>query len=150
MLPRTAAELGVDPGMLADPHVGIAAGVGYLAWTRARFPDLPVGEQLWFALDAYNAGAGHIRDGRRLAGRLNLDGSLWFDNVERAMLKLAEPEYARESVYGYVRGTEVTRYVREIRDRYGAYVDHFDRLAEERGPDDATLSGSPPRLGDGR
>ena len=85
-----------------------------------------------------------------MAGRLNLDGSLWFDNVERAMLKLAEPEYARESVYGYVRGTEVTRYVREIRDRYGAYVDHFDRLAEDRGPDDATLSGSPPRLGDGR
>lgn len=149
VLPRTAAELGVDPGMLADPHVGIAAGVGYLAWTRERFPDLPVGEQLWFALGAYNAGAGHIRDGRRLAGRLNLDGSLWFDNVERAMLKLAEPEYAKESVYGYVRGTEVTRYVREIRDRYGAYVDHFDRLAEDRGPDDATLSGSPPRPGDG-
>ena len=128
VLPRTAAELGVDPGKLADPQVGIAAGVDYLAWTRERFPDLPVGEQLWFALGAYNAGVGHVRDGRRLARRLNLDGSLWFDNVERAMLKLAEPEYAKASVYGYVRGTEVTGYVREIRDRYGAYVDHFERL----------------------
>lgn len=132
VLPRTAAELGVDPGELADPHVGIAAGIGYLAWTRERFPDLPVGEQLWFALGAYNAGAGHIRDGRRLAARLNLDGSLWFENVEQAMLKLAEPKYAKESVYGYVRGTEVTRYVREIRDRYGAYVDHFDRLPSNK------------------
>ena len=149
VLPRTATELGVDPAKLADPEVGIAAGIGYLAWTQERFPDLPVGEQLWFALGAYNAGAGHIRDGRRLARRLNLDGSLWFDNVERAMLKLAEPEYARESVYGYVRGTEVTRYVREIRDRYGAYVDHFDRLAEEGTRDDAPLNGSPPRPGDG-
>ena len=150
VLPRTAAELGVDPGMLADPHVGIAAGVGYLAWTRERFPDLPVGEQLWFALGAYNAGAGHIRDGRRLARRLDLNGSLWFDNVEQAMLRLAEPEYAKESVYGYVRGTEVTRYVREIRDRYGAYVDHFDRLAQDDARDDASsLNGSPPRPGDG-
>ncbi len=149
VLPRTAAELGVDPGKLADPDVGIAAGIDYLAWTRERFPDLPVGEQLWFALGAYNAGAGHVRDGRRLARRLDLDGSLWFDNVERAMLKLAEPEYARESVYGYVRGIEVTRYVREIRDRYGAYVNHFDRLARDNARDDASPNGSPPPPGDG-
>ena len=149
VLPRTAAELGVDPAKLADPQVGIAAGIRYLAWTRERFPDLPVGEQLWFALGAYNAGAGHIRDGRRLAGRLGLDDSLWFDNVERAMLKLAEPEYARESVYGYVRGTEVTRYVREIRDRYGAYVDHFDRLARSGAAEADAVNGLPPPPADG-
>ena len=128
VLPRTARDLGVDADKLARPEVGIAGGIGYLSWTRQRFPDLPVGEQLWFALGAYNAGVGHVRDGQRLARRLGLDGSLWFDNVELAMLKLAEPEFARESVYGYVRGSEVTRYVREIRDRYRAYVDHFDRL----------------------
>ena len=66
-----------------------------------------------------------------LARQLGLDGSLWFDNVEQAMLKLAEPEYAEQSVYGYVRGTEVVRYVREIQDRYRLYVRHF-RLLEER------------------
>ena len=148
VLPSTAAELGIDAARLADPEVGIAAGVDYLAWTRARFPDLPIGEQLWFALGAYNAGAGHVRDGRRLAGRLGLDGSLWFDNVERAMLKLAEPEYARDSVYGYVRGTEVTRYVREIRDRYGAYVGHFDRLGRTGERDgDAVNDSLPPPAG---
>ena len=128
VMPRTARELGVDPESLSDPEVGIAAGIGYLAWTRQRFPDLPFGEQLWFALGAYNAGPGHVRDGRRLARRLGLDGSLWFGNVEQAMLKLAEPEYHSESVYGYVRGSEVTRYVREIRDRYRAYLHHFDTL----------------------
>ena len=62
-----------------------------------------------FALGAYNAGAGHVRDGRRLARRLGLDDSLWFDNVEQAMLKLSEPRYAREATHGYVRGAEVVR-----------------------------------------
>ena len=100
----------------------------YLAWTRERFPNLPVGEQLWFALAAYNAGPGHVRDGRRLAARLGLDSSLWFDNVERAMLKLAEPEYARNAAHGYVRGTEVVQYVGDIRDRFGAYVAYFRTL----------------------
>ncbi len=131
VLPRTAADLGVDAAGLKDPETGIAAGVAYLDWTRQRFPDLPVGEQILFALGAYNAGHGHIRDGRRLARELGLDGSLWFDNVERAMLKLAEPEYAKQSAYGYVRGTEVVRYVREIQDRYRLYVRHF-RLLDER------------------
>ena len=125
VLPRTAREVGVDPARLADPAVGIRAGVRYLEWTRERFPNLPIGEQLKFALAAYNAGAGHVQDGRRLARRLGLDGSLWFDNVEHAMLKLAEPEHARASVYGYVRGSEVVNYVREIHDRYRAYLDHF-------------------------
>ena len=131
VLPRTAGDLGVDPARLKEPETNIAAGVAYLGWTRQRFPDLPVGEQILFALGAYNAGYGHIRDGRRLARELGLDGSRWFGNVELAMLKLAEPEYASKAVYGYVRGTEVVRYVREIRDRYGLSVSHF-RLLEER------------------
>ena len=131
VLPRTARDLGVDADSLADPETGVAAGVAYLGWTRERFPDLPVGEQILFALGAYNAGHGHVRDGRRLARELGLDDSIWFDNVERAMLKLAEPEYAKKSVYGYVRGAEVVRYVREIQDRYRLYVRHF-RLLEER------------------
>ena len=131
VLPRTAREVGVDPDRLAEPEAGIRAGVEYLAWTRERFPELPLREQLLFALAAYNAGAGHVRDGRRLASRLGLDSSLWFDNVELAMLKLSEPEYAAEALHGYVRGTEVVRYVQEIHDRYRAYLDHF------RGLDDA-------------
>lgn len=137
VLPRTADDLGVDPARLREPETGIAAGVAYLSWTRDRFPNMPLGEQILFALGAYNAGHGHIRDGRRLARELGLDGSRWFDNVELAMLKLAEPEYARKAVYGYVRGPEVVRYVREIRDRYGLYVRHF-RLLEER---EASVSG---------
>ena len=128
VLPSTAREVGADPARLQDPEIGIAAGIDYLAWTRERFPNLPVGEQLWFALAAYNAGPGHVRDGRRLASRLGLDDALWFDHVEAAMLKLAEPEHADQAAYGYVRGTEVVQYVQDIRDRYGAYVEHFRGL----------------------
>ena len=130
VMPRTAEELGVDPVRLAEPEVGIDAGVRYLAWVRERFPDLPPGEQLWFALAAYNAGPGHVRDGRRLARQLGLDGSLWFGHVEEAMNRLSDPQYASRAAYGYVRGSEVTRYVREIRDRYRGYVDHFVQLDE--------------------
>lgn len=128
VLPSTAEEVGIDPARLGEPGPGITAGVKYLSWTRERFPNLPVGEQLWFALAAYNAGPGHVRDGRRLAARLGLDSSLWFDNVETAMLKLAEPEYARRAAHGYVRGTEVVQYVGDIRDRFGAYVEYFRTL----------------------
>ena len=128
VMPRTAEELGVDPVRLPEPEVGIDAGVRYLAWSRERFPDLPPGEQIWFALAAYNAGYGHVRDGRRLARQLGMDGSLWFGNVEEAMLKLSDPEYASRAAHGYVRGSEVTRYVSEIRSRYRAYVDHFVQL----------------------
>ena len=132
VLPRTAKDMGENPKRLVEPEVGIRAGIRYLAWTRDRFPDLPVGEQLLFALAAYNAGAGHVRDGRRLARRLGLDGSLWFGNVEQAMLKLSESQHAREAMHGYVRGSEVVRYVREIHDRYRVYMDHFRMLEASR------------------
>ncbi|MCE2390943.1 MAG: transporter substrate-binding domain-containing protein, partial [Proteobacteria bacterium] len=131
VLPGTALEVGIDPAGLKDPRTGIEAGIRYLDWTRERFADLPLGEQLWFALASYNAGSGHVRDGRRLARRLGLDGSLWFDNVERAMLLLSEPEYASQAVHGYVRGSEVVGYVRGIRDRYRSYLNHFRLLETE-------------------
>lgn len=128
VMPRTAEELGVDPERLAEPEVGIDAGVRYLAWSRSRFPDLPPGEQLWFALASYNAGYGHVQDARRLARQLGLEGSQWFGNVEVAMRRLGEPQYASEAAYGYVRGSGVARYVSDIRNRYGAYVEHFQLL----------------------
>ena len=125
MMPRTAREIGVDPDRLHEPRVGIDAGVEYLRWTMDHFPELSPGERIWFALASYNAGVGHVRDARLLAEELDLDDSLWFENVEVAMLKLAEPRYARKAMYGYVRGTEPYKYVREIRELYRAYLDHF-------------------------
>jgi membrane-bound lytic murein transglycosylase F len=121
VMPRTARELGL--GNLRDPETGLHAGVKYLNWLMRRFePELAVADRTWFALAAYNAGIGHVRDARRLAAQLGLSRDQWFGNVEKAMLLLAKSEYAKQAKHGYVRGHEPVNYVREIRDRYQAYL----------------------------
>ena len=122
MLPRTAREFGV--GKLRDPEQSVRAGVSYLAWLHSRFePELTVKDRIWFALAAYNAGFGHVTDARKLAsGELDLDPDRWFDNVEVAMRLLSKRAYYRNTTHGYVRGREVVKYVREIRERYRSYL----------------------------
>jgi membrane-bound lytic murein transglycosylase F len=134
VLPRTAAELGHTD--LEDPETNIEAGLTYLAWVRERFEEgLPVRDRMWFTLAGYNVGPGHVRDARRLAVEKGWNPDRWFDNVERAMLLLSRPEYARQARHGYCRGSEPVQYVREIRSRYEAYL---DMLAKEQPADVAT------------
>ncbi|WP_444928820.1 transporter substrate-binding domain-containing protein [Microbulbifer sp. SSSA002] len=121
VLPRTAKQLGVND--LYTPENGIRAGVSYLGWLDKRFPqDIPLEQKIYFTLAAYNAGHGHVRDARTLAQQLELDPNQWFGHVEQAMLLLSRPEYYRQSRFGYVRGREPVKYVREIRDRYLGYI----------------------------
>jgi membrane-bound lytic murein transglycosylase F len=129
ILPHTASELGFDD--IVDPDEGIHAGVKYLHWVRNRFePDLSVPDRMWFTLAAYNAGAGHVRDARRLAAKLGLNPNRWFGNVEQAMLLLSRPQYAQEARHGYCRSTEPVKYVREVRSRYKAYVDSIETYTD--------------------
>ena len=121
MLPRTAAELGVQD--LRDPEQAIASGVQYLNWTRDRFSkDLPVQEQIFFSLASYNAGFGHVKDAQRLARQLGLRSDRWFNHVEKAMLLLQRRQYYKKSRFGYVRGREPVNYVRDIHQRYLSYI----------------------------
>lgn len=121
VMPRTGKEMGFTD--LAKPENGVEAGVKYLAHLRDKFEaDLPVTDRMWFALASYNAGAGHVADARVLARQKKLDPDRWFGNVELAMALLAKPEFARKARFGYCRGEEPVKYVREIRDRYDAYV----------------------------
>ena len=126
LLPRTAREFGVRN--LRDPEQSVRAGVAYLSWLHSRFePDLTVKDRIWFALAAYNAGYGHVTDARLLASsQLGLDPNRWFDNVEEAMRLLSKRSYYRKTVHGYVRGYEVVKYVREIRERYRSYLQTTD------------------------
>jgi len=122
VMPETAEQVGVT-GDLTDPETNIKAGTRYLAWLRERFDaDLRVRDRMWFTLAAFNAGIGHVRDARRLAADLGLAPDQWFDNVERAMLKLSERRHFRNARFGYVRGEEPVDYVRTIRERYEAYI----------------------------
>ena len=125
LLPRTARQFGVTN--LRDPEESIRGGTAYLAWLHNRFePELSVKDRIWFALAAYNAGFGHVRDARQLAGELGLDPNRWFGNVEEAMLLLSKRRYYRKSAFGYVRGHEVASYVRQIRERYRSYLQTTD------------------------
>jgi len=122
VMPRTARELGYK--LPFSDAKGIEAGVNYLAWCRDRFDaTLPPQERLWFSLAAYNAGAGHVFDARRLAKQQGLNPDIWFDNVEQAMLLLSQRKYYHHARFGYVRGGEPVNYVRQIRKRYRAYLD---------------------------
>jgi len=122
IMPVTAVELGIEN--LDDPEAAIHAGIRYLDWVRNRFePQLRVQDRMWFTLAAYNAGPGHVRDARRLAGEIGLNSNLWFENVEKAMLLLANVEYSSNARHGYCRCGEPVAYVRQIRERYNAYVE---------------------------
>ena len=124
ILPETGRELGFED--LQDPEVAIHAGIKYLAWARDRFePELDVRDRMWFTLAAYNAGAGHVRDARRLAASLGLSPDKWFGHVESAMLLLSRRQYAQAAQHGYCRCREPVNYVREIRERYNAYLETF-------------------------
>ncbi len=129
VLPRTAKSMGVKASHLERPERGVQAGVKYMSWLQHRFDsNLPFSPRLWFSLASYNAGLGHVQDARRLAKQMGLDGDRWFGNAERAMLLLAKKKYAKKARHGYVRGREPVNYVRQIRERYEAYV----RLTEGR------------------
>jgi membrane-bound lytic murein transglycosylase F len=121
VMPRTAKEFGIRN--LHDPESGLQAGMKYLNWLLKRFePELGIGERTWFALAAYNAGIGHVRDARRLARAKGWDANKWFNNVEKTMLLLSKKQYSKSAKHGYVRGNEPVNYVRQIHDRYLAYL----------------------------
>ena len=122
IMPVTAIELGIKD--LDDPEAAIHAGIRYLDWVRDRFePQLAVQDRMWFTLAAYNAGPGHVRDARRLAREIGLNPNRWFENVEKAMLLLSSVEYSSNARHGYCRCGEPVAYVRQIRERYNAYVE---------------------------
>ena len=132
VMPKTARFMGFDD--IDDAETGIHAGIKYLDWVRNRFEsELGFNDRLWFSLAAYNAGHGHVQDARKLARAKGWDGDRWFDNVEKAMLLLSRKQYARKARHGYVRGIEPVSYVRDIRQRYRAYIDIMgNRLAQSR------------------
>jgi membrane-bound lytic murein transglycosylase F len=129
LMPRTAKAMGVKN--VSDPANSIKGGIKYLDWLRDRFEaKLPIPERLWFTLASYNAGAGHVQDARRLASRLGHDSNRWFGHTEEAMLLLSKKKYAKKARYGYVNGKEPVNYVRDIRQRFEAYIDLSGAIAQ--------------------
>lgn len=109
----TARELGIRSRLNAK--ASIFGGARYLASLRKRLPDtIPEPDRTWFALAAYNVGIGHIYDARELALRHDLDPDRWI-SIEEMLPLLSQRDYFEDLQYGYARGSEPVRYVKQIR-----------------------------------
>jgi len=122
LMPATAKEVGVTNSF--NPKENIKGGVKYLDKMRDKFDSVTDSVQkVKFTLAAFNCGAGHVFDAMRLTEKNGKDPSIWDDNVEEYILKLADKKYYLDEVvrYGFVRGTEPYNYVRDIFLRYNHY-----------------------------
>ncbi len=121
IIPDTADLLGLSDSY--DPAASIQAGIRYMDYLRDKFEDEELQEdRIWFSLAAYNAGYNRVKKARKLAQRMNLDDSKWFDNVELAMLAMARPVWKNGEVERHCRCGQTVVYVRDIRTLYSNYV----------------------------
>lgn len=120
IMPRTGRAYGLKNP--ASPDQSVRAAVSYLddldRMFRNKVPDPD--ERKKFVLAAYNAGQGHIFDAMRLAEKHGLNPQVWDENVEKAVLMLANPQHYNDNVvkYGYLRGRETFDYVDRIMTLY--------------------------------
>lgn len=123
LMPATAKQFGVTN--VTNVHQNVKAGVKYLKWlTNFWIEDIPDStERIKFVMSSYNIGPGHIVDARNLAEKYGANPNIWFDNVETYLLKKSNPKFYTDSIvkYGYAKGIETEKYVREIFDRYEHY-----------------------------
>ncbi len=108
---RTAQSYGVKD--LYDPMQNINAGVRHLKKLYDLFKCAEGADRLFIAFGAYNTGQGHIRDAQRLAKKMNLDPNKW-SSLSKTLPMLRKWKYFKNARYGYCRGTEPVRYVRQI------------------------------------
>ncbi|MDF9795453.1 membrane-bound lytic murein transglycosylase F [Catalinimonas alkaloidigena] len=132
VMPRTAQSFGVTN--LNDPEQNLQAGIAYLNHLNEFWSHIPdESQKVKFMLASYNAGPYHVEDAQRLAAKLGKDSLVWDNNVEDCILLKAQKEYYRDAVvkYGYCRGLEPYKYVKEITSRYNRYVDLIAELNED-------------------
>jgi membrane-bound lytic murein transglycosylase F len=127
IMPATAKELGItDP---YDPNQSLKAGATYLKQMLESHSNIKDSiQKIKFALGSYNCGLYHVKDAQKLAKTQGLDPLVWDDNVELALLDLSFPEHYDKSFikYGYVRGEEPHKYVKEIFER----LEHYKRFID--------------------
>ncbi|PCS21911.1 Transglycosylase [Candidatus Enterovibrio escicola] len=123
----TAKSVGVQNRL--DPEQSIRGGADYLRKMLNRVP-ISVSEQerIWFALASYNMGFSHIMDVRRLTKSQKANPDSWTDVKQRLPL-LTQPQYYKQTRYGYARGDEAKSYVENIRRYYQSIIGHEQRRA---------------------
>lgn len=107
----TAESLGVED--ILDPEQNINAGVQHLRNLYNHFNKTDGLDRLFIALAAYNVGQGHTLDARNLARQMNLDPDKW-SSLEKTLPLLRYRKYYKKAKYGYCRGKEPIKYVKQI------------------------------------
>lgn len=134
LMPGTANRFGVNKSSSVEKQ--ISAGVKFIQWLDNRLEDYVQDpeERKKIILASYNVGFGHVKDAINLTKKYGGDPELWEDNVEFYLLKKSEKAFYADPVviYGYARGTETTKYVKDIMYRYNHYlnIDESVNLAQ--------------------
>ena len=111
IMPSTGKSLGVTD--LYDPVQNINAGVQYLKKLYDAYDKAKGDDRLLISLAAYNIGRGHIADARVLARKKGLDPNQWASLAQTLPL-LQYRKYYKHARYGFCRGKEPVRYIKQI------------------------------------
>ena len=105
-----------------DPKESIYGGAKYLRKMLDKVPDqINDVDKIWYAIEAYNIGYGHIIDAIKMA---KSDGVVITDwkSIKPYLLRLSQSKYYKKTKYGYARGWETVKYVQNIRQYYDILV----------------------------
>ncbi|MBU2864882.1 membrane-bound lytic murein transglycosylase MltF [Reinekea forsetii] len=129
----TAKDMGISNR--SDPQQSIDAGSRYLSRLIDRVPEqITEPDRTWFALAAYNVGAGHVEDARKITEIEGGNPNIWID-VRKSLPKLALKSYYPWTTYGYARGNEPVVYVGNIRQYYEKMKKAFPKEGDSIQPD---------------
>ncbi|TNE74377.1 transporter substrate-binding domain-containing protein [bacterium] len=106
---------------LYDLDTNIREGIRILKENLEHYSYLDEKNRWALALATYNAGVGHVTDARRIAMDLYKDPNSWV-YVEDALLKLMKRQYYKDARYGFCRGIETVKYVKEVLNRHEMYT----------------------------
>jgi len=126
----TAEQMGVENRL--DPVQSIHGGAKYFTRILKRVPErIPEPDRTWFALAAYNVGFGHVEDARVITQTRGGDPDRWID-VRKSLPLLARKKWYKSTRYGYARGWEPVKYVKNIRQYYDYLVSFDNRSLREK------------------
>ncbi|MFH5832491.1 transglycosylase SLT domain-containing protein [Halalkalibaculum sp. DA384] len=106
--------------LLYDAEINLREGVRIITEHLRHYSYLDSLNQWALALATYNAGPGHVADARRLTIDHNKNPNEW-ENVSDALLKLMQRKYYKDARFGFCRGIETVRYVKEVMNRHQTY-----------------------------
>ena len=129
---NTARSMGITD--ILDPEQNVMTGTKYLRKLHKLYRDADMPDQLFISLASYNIGQGHVRDAMNLARQMNLDPLKW-SSLTKTLPLLQYRKYYKNTLYGYCRGNEPLRYVKQIMTYYDI-LKHMDmKLSGSQDPD---------------